>query len=466
MASQWLELPVSGGGGVTSLNSLTGALTLVAGSNITITPAGSNITIAATASGSGDVVGPGSSVVNTIPLFADTTGKLLKTSPLAYTTIGGFADALTNTNNISLYLSGNSGQTVGLFTTGINGNSTLILLPDGGMTVNSANIGVPLLSITPAGDVTTGNSLKTNYVTFPLFTAPTPSVNLLNIFSSDNRNLYTVDPFGTTKQVLTNPVNPLALAQGAGVMPASGVLNVFTSDATNLYIEDSSGTITQLVGASGSTGVFGPASSVNGNIVTWNGGSGGVIADSGVSVAALGPGGIAGSIQYNNSGVLAGISFGTPGNVIVDTGPSWASQPIVGGMTGDVQVNGGSSFSGVGPGTAGNVLTSNGTNWVSSAGAGPGGFGSQNAIQFNNNGVFGGFNAGTAGNVVLDMGAGWGTGPIVGGAGGDVQINNGSNGFSGVTPVADGTYTVGIGVTTNGTITTVNGIITAVQQAS
>lgn len=41
--------PNSGGGsGVTSLNSLTGALTLVAGSGITITPSGSNITIAAT----------------------------------------------------------------------------------------------------------------------------------------------------------------------------------------------------------------------------------------------------------------------------------------------------------------------------------------------------------------------------------------------------------------------------------
>lgn len=40
-----------GGSGVSSLNGLTGALTLVAGSGITITPAGSNITIAATGGG-------------------------------------------------------------------------------------------------------------------------------------------------------------------------------------------------------------------------------------------------------------------------------------------------------------------------------------------------------------------------------------------------------------------------------
>ncbi len=41
-----------------------------------------------------------------------------------------------------------------------------------------------------------------------------------------------------------------------------------------------------------------------------------------------------------------------------------------------------------------------------------------------------------------------------------------AEGNSSITPVADGTYTVGLGVMTNGTITTVSGIITAVQQAS
>ena len=35
-----------------------------------------------------------------------------------------------------------------------------------------------------------------------------------------------------------------------------------------------------------------------------------------------------------------------------------------------------------------------------------------------------------------------------------------------IAPVADGTYTVGIGGTTNGTITTVRGIITSVQEAA
>ena len=56
MSSQYVDLPLSGSsGGVTSLNSLTGALTIVAGSGITVTPSGSNITIAATGGGSGTV---------------------------------------------------------------------------------------------------------------------------------------------------------------------------------------------------------------------------------------------------------------------------------------------------------------------------------------------------------------------------------------------------------------------------
>jgi hypothetical protein len=58
MSNSYIDLAVEGGtGGVTSLNGLVGALTLVAGSNITITPSGSNITIASTGGGSSITLG-------------------------------------------------------------------------------------------------------------------------------------------------------------------------------------------------------------------------------------------------------------------------------------------------------------------------------------------------------------------------------------------------------------------------
>ncbi len=57
---------------------------LVAGSNITLTynDAANTLTIASTASGgTGDVVGPASSIANAAPVFSGTTGKLLRSSP-------------------------------------------------------------------------------------------------------------------------------------------------------------------------------------------------------------------------------------------------------------------------------------------------------------------------------------------------------------------------------------------------
>jgi len=49
---------------------------------------------------------------------------------------------------------------------------------------------------------------------------------------------------------------------------------------------------------------------------------------------------------------------------------------------------------------------------------------------------------------------------------GDIPYVSTNGLLAGQTPVADGTYTVGIGASTNGTITITNGIITAVQEAS
>jgi hypothetical protein len=99
-------------------DSTSDTLTLVAGSNITITTDAStdSITINSTASGSGDVVGPASATDNAIVRFDSTTGKLIQNSGI--TIADGASGTLSGSNSGDVTLSGTpdyitiSGQTI------------------------------------------------------------------------------------------------------------------------------------------------------------------------------------------------------------------------------------------------------------------------------------------------------------------------------------------------------------------
>jgi hypothetical protein len=95
LSNTWIDLPLSGSGsgsGVTSLNGETGAITLVAGTGISITESGQDITITNTGSGSGNVTGIAPTTVTAIAIWANTTATEIENS-LALVQAGGAVQA-------------------------------------------------------------------------------------------------------------------------------------------------------------------------------------------------------------------------------------------------------------------------------------------------------------------------------------------------------------------------------------
>jgi len=164
MASQFVQLPKSSGGGagVTSLNSLTGALTLVPGSNITITPSGSNITIASTGGGGG------SGTVTSVATGPGLTGGTITTSgtlsvndTLSTTQTTGFS--VSNSSTVLTYLTNTSGGTFNITMAAASSFSrgrAFIFLDVGG--VNEAN---PIVVVPNGGDTIGGLSQNKSYFT-------------------------------------------------------------------------------------------------------------------------------------------------------------------------------------------------------------------------------------------------------------------------------------------------------------
>lgn len=157
------EIPASGSA-VTSLNSLTGDLTLVAGTGITVTPAGSNITISATGGNAitaltGDVTatGPGS-VASTIGANKVTNSQLAQMTTLTIkgNNTGGTANALD--------LSVGQVQTM-LGTSGTNTGDLTLAAVDSTPNANGASLAAQVLTLQPA-DATHPGVVSTAAQTF------------------------------------------------------------------------------------------------------------------------------------------------------------------------------------------------------------------------------------------------------------------------------------------------------------
>ncbi len=169
--------------GVTSLNTLTGAVTLVAGSNVTITPSGNTLTISSSGGGGG-TVGPGTT--NEIAYFnAPTTIASLPTATYPSLTELSYVKGVTS--SIQTQINAKGAGTV----TSVSGTTNRISVATGTTTpvidIDAAYIGQT--SITTLGTITTG-SIAASHITTGTFGTGAyvmdTSLAVLQIFNADN----------------------------------------------------------------------------------------------------------------------------------------------------------------------------------------------------------------------------------------------------------------------------------------
>jgi hypothetical protein len=214
-----------GGGGVTSINGVTGAITLVAGTNITITPSGSNITIAST--GATDAFTIIQTDHGTFPTALSPTSTLTLTST-------------------DLVITGNSGSnsvTYGLATVNTSpGTYTYATLTVNGKgLVTSASNGVtPLTTTLPSGDIFVGNGSNVATATAlsgdallsntGVLTLDTVNANVGSFGSSTSIPSFTVN----AKGLITAASGNVVIAPAATLTGTTLASNVVSSSLTSI----------------------------------------------------------------------------------------------------------------------------------------------------------------------------------------------------------------------------------------
>lgn len=244
MASQYVNLPLEGGGsgaGVSSLNSLTGALSIVAGSGISVTPSGSTITVAATGGGG---------TVTSVAL-SDATG-IFNISGSPVTTSGTLSLASLKSQSQNTFLAAPNGSagaptfrlivaadvpTLNQNTTGTAANVTA--------TSNSTLVTLSALSL-PYSQITGAPAAGITQLTGDATAGPGSGSQALT-FATVNAN---VGSFGSASSVATFTVNAKGLLTAAASVSISlpttqltGVLQAAQSPAHTGDVTSSAGSL-------------------------------------------------------------------------------------------------------------------------------------------------------------------------------------------------------------------------------
>jgi hypothetical protein len=187
------SLPGGSASGVSSFNTLTGAVTITGGTNVTLNPVGSNIEI--NASGGGGAVDsvnttdgtyinltPNSATTGAVTVSADLSAvdgtSTTATKFLSKDNTWDVPSYTTNTTDIILTTTGSSGAAVWNGTTlnipqysgGGGGGHTVIDMADTDSILQSANVNAAYLMTTTVDSSFTASSIKIQFNTVPVFT--------------------------------------------------------------------------------------------------------------------------------------------------------------------------------------------------------------------------------------------------------------------------------------------------------
>ena len=233
-----------------------GTFKLIEGSNISLSTSVGEVTISSTAGGTGDVVGPASSVNNRVVFFDGTTGKLIKDSGLTLsgTNTGDQTSIVGITGTTSQF---NTALTDGEFAT-LAGSETLT-----NKTISPASNTIRYPTRTQAGTSYTLQASDENYtiefssgspiaVTLPNGLADNFACNLVNA----GGGVITISATGTLQSAATTIETQYTGAyvqhKGSNVWSASGALgpaltlNNITGDVSTSQIENGAVTLAKM----------------------------------------------------------------------------------------------------------------------------------------------------------------------------------------------------------------------------